>query len=281
MLLTKPVVLFTASWTEAVPPTGTAKVTPFVDERVKLSVVVVTVRFTVALCDVPPAPLAVPVTVMVCEPNAMLAAVVMVRVTVLEFMPSSVTLVGLKEQRAPTGKPAVQLDPVLELTELVKLMVWVEPFTGVKVNVAEVDCPAEMELGIRLPATSVKSLTVTTAGEEVESLLAASPSYVAVTLFEPAGSAVVLKVAVPLLVGGNGVFSVAVPKTVVLPLLRVEKLTVPTPVEGVTVALKVTLAPALTVVAVVEIVIELAVREADHAVKRAFASTEPRPVTWS
>jgi len=109
----------------------------------------------------------------------MFGAVVITNVTVLDCMPSSVTLVGLKVQRAPTGKPAVQLpglDPVLELTEFVKLIVCVEPFTGVRVNIAEVDCPAEMELGIGLPATSVKSLTVTTAGEEVESLLVASPS---------------------------------------------------------------------------------------------------------
>jgi hypothetical protein len=60
--------------------------------------------------------------------------------------------------------------------EFVKLMVCVEPFTGVKVNVAEADCPAEMELGERVLATSVKSLTVTRAGEDVETLSAASPS---------------------------------------------------------------------------------------------------------
>ena len=99
------------------------------------------------------------------------------------------------------------------------------------------------------------------------------------TLLEPAGSAVVAKLAVPLFAGGNGVFRVAVPKTVVLPLFSVEKLTVPTPVEGVTVALKVTLVPAFTVVAVVEMVTELAVREADHAEIRALASMDPKPVT--
>lgn len=177
-MLTKPVVLLTASWTAAVPPTGTAKVTPFVEESVKLSVVAVTVRFTVALCDVPPVPLAVPVTVMVCAPSAILAAVETVRVTVLEFTPSSVTLVGLNVQRAPAGKPAVQLpglEPVLELVEFVKLMVWVEPFTGEMVKVAAANCPAEMEPGDRVLAEMVKSLTVTTAGEDVEALSAASP----------------------------------------------------------------------------------------------------------
>ena len=48
-------------------------------------------------------------------------------------MPSSVMLAGLKRQRAPTGKPAVQLpglEPVLELIEFEKLMVCVEPLTG-------------------------------------------------------------------------------------------------------------------------------------------------------
>ena len=95
-------------------------------------------------------------------------------------MPSSVTLVGLKVQRAPVGKPAVQLpglEPVLELIEFVKLMVCVEPFTGAMVKVAEEDCPAETEAGDRGAVTvRVKSLTVTNAGEDVEALLAASPS---------------------------------------------------------------------------------------------------------
>ena len=179
VLLTKPVVLLTANWTEAVPPTGVAKVTPFVDASVKLSVVAVTVRLTFAVCDVPPVPLAVPLTVMVSKPDAMFAAVVTVKVTVFEFMPSSVTLVGLKLQRAPAGRPAVQLPlllPVLELVELVKLMVCVEPFTGARVNVTEAGCPAETEPGTKLPGVRVKSLTVTTAGEDVESLFAASPS---------------------------------------------------------------------------------------------------------
>jgi len=173
LLLTKPVVLLTASWTEAVPPTGTEKVTPFVDERVKLSVVAVTVRFTVALCDAPPVPLDVPVTVMVCEPSAMLGAVVMARVTVLELVPSRVTLVGLKVQRAPAGNPAVQL-PWVE-PEFVKLIVCVEPFTGEMVNVATADCPAVTELGESVLAERVKSLTVTNAGEDVEALSTASP----------------------------------------------------------------------------------------------------------
>jgi hypothetical protein len=95
-------------------------------------------------------------------------------------MPSSVTLVGLKVQRAPVGNPAVQLpglEPVFELIEFVKLMVCVEPFTGASVNVAAADCPAKTEAGDRGEVTvSVKSATVINAGEDVEALLTASPS---------------------------------------------------------------------------------------------------------
>jgi hypothetical protein len=87
-------------------------------------------------------------------------------------LPSSVTLVGLKVQSAPAGRPAVQLPglvPVLELKEFAKLMVCVEPFTGVKVNVVDVGCPAATEAGETVPTDNVKSLTVTDAGEDVES----------------------------------------------------------------------------------------------------------------
>jgi hypothetical protein len=97
----------------------------------------------------------------------------MVRVTVLELVPSRVTLVGLKVQSAPAGNPAVQL-PWPE-PEFVKLIVCVEPFTGEMVSVADADCPAVTELGDRELAASVKSLTVTNAGEDVEALSTASP----------------------------------------------------------------------------------------------------------
>jgi hypothetical protein len=63
--------------------------------------------------------------------------------------------------------------------------------------------------------------------------------------------------------------------------LRVEKLTVPAPVEGVTAALKTTLVPAFTVVADGEIVIELPVRDAGQAANSTSASIDPRPVTSS
>jgi hypothetical protein len=100
-----------------------------------------------------------------------------------------------------------------------------------------------------------------------------------VTTFVPPGRAAVVNVAVPVVVGGYGVLTLADPKTVVVPLFSVEKLTAPTPVDGVTVAVKVTPVPALTMVAAVEIVTELAVRELAHAVARVLALTEPRPVT--
>jgi hypothetical protein len=109
---------------------------------------------------------------------------------------------------------------------------------------------------------------------------------VAVTTLEPPGSAVVTKVAFPVFGfdGEYGTFRVAVPKTVLeckLPLVMVAKLTMPTPLAGVTATAKLTLAPTLTLVAEGVIVIELAVREAAHAVKSVLALTEPSPVTWS
>ena len=125
----------------------------------------VTVRLTVAVCVVPPVPLAVPVTVIDCTPVgiAMLACVVMVRPTVaVGFAVVSVKLVGLlgspgllKVQSAPGGRPAVQLpgvELVGELVEFVKLMVALVPLVRVRVKVAVADCPAEMELGDRLLA---------------------------------------------------------------------------------------------------------------------------------
>ena len=82
----KPFVPLTAIVTEADPPTVTGKVTPFVAARLKLSVVAVTVRLTVVVTAAPPP---VPVTVIACAPegNAMLGAVVMVRVTVVGRAP--------------------------------------------------------------------------------------------------------------------------------------------------------------------------------------------------
>jgi len=105
----------------------------------------------------------------------MLALVVIVRVTACDAVPLSVTLVGLKLQSAPAGRPAEQL-PGLELVELVKLMVCVEPFTGEMVTVTDADCPAGTELGEVDPAARAKSLTVTTEVADVEALCDASPS---------------------------------------------------------------------------------------------------------
>jgi hypothetical protein len=72
----------------------------------------------------------------------------------------------------------------------------------------------------------------------------------------------------------------AVPKTVVVPLFSVEKLTVPVLV-AVTVAVNVTLAPTLTFVAEGEIVVVEATREAFHAEKRVLKLIDPSPVTRS
>jgi hypothetical protein len=69
-----------------------------------------------------------------------------------------------------------------------------------------------------------------------------------------------------------------VPRVVVVPPFRVEKLTLPTPVDGVTVTAKLKLVPIVTFVAEGETVIELAAREG-HEVARLLTSTEPRPVT--
>jgi hypothetical protein len=61
--------------------------------------------------------------------------------------------------------------------------------------------------------------------------------------------------------------------------LIVEKLTVPTPLEGVTTTVKLTLVPGVTLVAEGVMVMELVVREVAQAVARFFTSREPRPVT--
>jgi hypothetical protein len=70
----------------------------------------------------------------------MFAAVVIVRVTVDAVVPFSETLVGLKLQTAPAGRPAVQ-PPAGEVVGL-KLTVPVKPATGVIVIVVVAVCPA-------------------------------------------------------------------------------------------------------------------------------------------
>ena len=78
----------------------------------------------------------------------MFATVVTVKVTVWGAKPSSITLLGVKLQSAPAGNPAVQL-PGAPVTEFVKLIVWVEPFSGATVRTAVADCPAGIEAGVR------------------------------------------------------------------------------------------------------------------------------------
>ncbi len=96
----------------------------------------------------------------------------------------------------------------------------------------------------------------------------------------PAGNAEVEKVAVPVEAVPYGVLRVVEPSAVVVVPFSVEKATLPTPLEGVTVTENVTEVPSITVVDEGEIATELAVvRPAAQAVARLYASTEPRPVT--
>jgi len=131
------------------------------------------------------------------------------------------------------------------------------------------------------------AVTVITAAADVDRLCAASPMNVAVTLFVPPGRSpaaeplATVSVAVPVVAVGNGRLIIAVPKAVVTPLFRVEKLTVPVLAEGVTVATKVTLAGTWTFVAEGAIAVVEATREAAQCVNRVLKLIEPRPVTRS
>src|SRR5271165_156216 len=90
-------------------------------------------------------------------------------------------------------------------------------------------------------------------------------------LFGPNGRVVVANVATP------GVVEVRATVAITVPLLR--KSTLPEAVDGVTVAVRVTLVPWVTEAAEGETATVLAVRVASQAVARLFMSTEPRPVT--
>jgi hypothetical protein len=230
----------TVTLTMAVAPTATGKVAAVV-VSMKDWLVAVTVRFTVVLTVVVPL---VPETVMACAPegNVIFAAVVMVRTTgmVWRGLPSSVTLAGLKLQSAPAGRFAVQL-PGFDAVEFVKFTVPVKPLVGAMVIVEVAVWPAGTLRVAGLGVMLNGAVTVTVAAAEVAALLEPSPRYVAVTLFVPAGSAAVEKVAVPVVRFGK--FIGAVPKTVVVPLLRVDKLTLPTAEDGLTTTVKVTLVP--------------------------------------
>jgi hypothetical protein len=144
---------------------------PVVVLRVKLSVVWVTVRLTVAVCELPPTPLSVPVIVMVCAPEgiAMLGDVAMVTVMVgePETPPKVTEPVPLKLQVAPAGKPEQLLGVKLTVPDPVT------PLAGAMVKVDEADCPAEMEAGVSVLALNVKSggATLTCAGDNDEEAL--------------------------------------------------------------------------------------------------------------
>ena len=154
--------------------------------------VAVTVNENALVCVVPD-PVALIVTA-VPLPVAMLAAVTTVMLVVLEFVPSICTVVGLNAQVAPVGKPVVQLG----------VIIWLKPCTGAKVMVIGLDVVPAATLTLVGAAASVKSgaRTENTTAAEVEALFDPSPSYLAVTLFEPPGSAVVASVAVPVVAVG-------------------------------------------------------------------------------
>jgi hypothetical protein len=105
---------------------------------------------------------------------------------------------------------------------------------------------------------------------------------VAVTVFVPAGREPVVNVAVPFAAEGYGVFKVAFPSAVFVPLFSVEKLTEPTTlVDAVTATANETLVPPKIVVDDGVTVSELDAREPVQVVASALAFTDPKPVTWS
>jgi hypothetical protein len=114
---------------------------------VKLSVVGVTVRLTVAVVFDE----LVGAIVIVVGPDAvMFGRVEIVTVVVASVVPLNVTLGGLKLQAAPVGKP-------VQLLGLKFTTVPVEPLTGEMVRTDDADCPAETELGFKVLADSAKS----------------------------------------------------------------------------------------------------------------------------
>jgi hypothetical protein len=145
---------------------------PLVGAMVKLSVVfAVTVKLTVVGIKVLPV---VAETVMgTFETSAIFAAVVMVKATVCEWTPSRVTLVGLKLQTAPDGRPAVQ--PPRGVDAGLKLTVWLNPLSGVTVIVEVAGCPAAT-LRVNGSGASVNgTATLTAAGADTDALSDASP----------------------------------------------------------------------------------------------------------
>ena len=100
----------------------------------------------------------------------------------------------LKVQSAPAGRPVVQL-PGLEVVESVKFTTPVKPPTGVTVIVVATCCPAEALTLAGLADRLKGAATLTITAEDVEGALI--PLYTPTTEFVPAGSVVVVKVAVP------------------------------------------------------------------------------------
>ena len=130
LVLMKPVLLLTAIETEAVPPGEIWKVEALV-EMENVSVVLVTVRVT--LVETFDGLTGVMVTFALA--GSMVGRVEMVSVVVGEFAPVKFTLVGLKLQLAPVGRPA-------QLLGLKLITAGLEPLMGVIVKTTEADAPA-------------------------------------------------------------------------------------------------------------------------------------------
>jgi hypothetical protein len=78
----------------------------------------------------------------------------------------------------------------------------VNPLAGVIVIVEDAVCPAGTLRVVGVGVIVKGIVTVTVVAAETELLCDPSPSYVAVTLLDPVGSAVVAKVAVPVVAVG-------------------------------------------------------------------------------
>lgn len=136
LVFTKPLLLVTAIEIEAVPPGDTGKVRPLVEAIENVSVVAVTVRLT--LVETFAGLMGVMVTVCALAGTVMVGRVEIVSIVVGEFVPVKFTLVGLKLQLAPVGRP-------VQLLGLKLITAGVEPLMGAIVKTVEADAPAATE----------------------------------------------------------------------------------------------------------------------------------------
>src|SRR6202522_1972242 len=188
----------------------------------------------------------------------------MVTVTVVAPAPAAIC-VGLKLQlTVASGRPLQA-----KVTVLTKV---VAPPVGVILKVKVVDSPAGAGCGevgvVKLKLAAVASTVVV----PVDALSEASPGKEAVIRFAPAEVRVGVIVATPPL-------NSAVPIWVVALLTVVEKVTIPTAVDGDTVAVKVTSCPRAILEGVAVTVVVDTVRARLQARASWSASIDPRPVT--